>query len=54
MPWPDNSLDLNIIEKVSFYVVRTVYEKGKQYNSIKELDDNIYTAWDSINPDNLK
>ena len=52
--WLANSLDLNIIENIWSYAVRKVYEKGVQNNSYKELEDNIYTAWDSIDPDYLK
>ena len=31
-----------------------MYEKGAQYNSFKELEDNIYTGWNNIDPENLK
>lgn len=54
LEWPANSPDLNIIENVWSYLVRKVYENGRQYNSFAELEDNIYAAWDSIDPDYLK
>ena len=54
LPWPANSPDLNIIENVWSYLVHKVYEKGRQYNSLEELENNIYAAWDSIDPNYLK
>ena len=52
--WPTNFLDLNIIENIWSYVVCQVYEKEMQSSCIKELEDNIYIAWDSTDPDCLK
>ena len=54
MDWPANSPNLNILKNVKSCVVRKVYEKGKQYNYVKEVEDNIHTAWDSIHLDYLK
>ena len=42
------------MENAWSYVVRKVYEKVKQNNSFKDLEDNIYTAQDSIDTDYLK
>ena len=39
---------------ILFIKIHKDYEKGKQYNSFKELECNIYTEWDSIDPDYLK
>ena len=47
------SPNLNIIENAWSYVHKE-YEKGEQNNSFKELEDNIYALWDSIDSDYLK
>ena len=39
---------------VRSYVVHKVYEKKNQNKSFKKLEDNMYTAWDSNDPDYLK
>ena len=48
------SLDLNIVENVSSYVVRKAHKKGKQYNFFKDLEDNMYLECNSIDPEFLK
>lgn len=48
MEWPARSPDLNPIENVWGAMVRDVYEGGKQYFSVSELQSAVVRAWNSI------
>jgi len=48
MGWPPYSPDLNIIENVWGWLVRKVYESGKQYTTKTELIEGIKHAWSTI------
>lgn len=54
LEWPPYSPDLNIIENVWGWLVRKVYESGKQYSCKSELISAIQHAWSSISLDFLK
>jgi len=46
--WPALSPDLNPIENMWAEVSRTVYEGGKQYNSLSALSTAVFDAWDQV------
>lgn len=48
LEWPPYSPDLNIIENVWGWLVRKVYESGKQYSTKAELIEGIKHAWSTI------
>lgn len=52
--WPPYSPDLNIIENVWGWIVRKVYESGKQYSNKSELIDAIKHTWSCISLDLIK
>ena len=54
LAWPACSPDLNVIENVWGYLVRLVYENGKQYESINDLTTAIFDSWKMIPTDYLK
>lgn len=54
LAWPANSADLNVIENVWSYLVRKVYQNERQYTSFENPENNIYTTWDSIDPNYWK
>ena len=52
--WVSLSADLNIIENVWGYLVRTVYANGKQYNKVEDLKLAILEAWDDLDQDYIR
>ena len=52
LDWPPKSPDLNPIENLWGYLVRRVYENGRQYGNIRDLREAVDQAWRSI-PDPL-
>ena len=52
--WPACSPDLNVLENLWVYLVRIIYENGKQYNSINDLTTAIFDAWKSVTTDYLQ
>jgi transposase len=46
MDWPSLSPDLNPVEHVWSWLVRRVYENGKQYGCVNELKHAIEEAWE--------
>lgn len=53
LPWPARSLDLNIIEKVWGLLARRVYLRGRQFDSLDELEQEVRSAWAAIEPSYL-
>ena len=45
---PAKCHDLNIIENVWGHLSRVLYENGKQYDSLKELENAIFRHWATI------
>lgn len=45
-PWPALSPDLNPVENLWAYLVRKVYHRGRQYQSIADLKNAIVKAWE--------
>lgn len=54
LPWPSRSPDLNPIENLWGILAKRVYSHGKQYSTLKELEDSVYLAWNSIEGDILE
>lgn len=50
--WCSMSPDLNIIENLWGWLTRKLYEGGKQYQNISQLEEEIKRAWREI-PRNL-
>jgi len=48
LDWPALSPDLNPIENLWGILSRVVYDGGKQYESVAELEKAVRAAWDSI------
>jgi transposase len=48
--WPALSPDLNPIENLWGMVTRTVYDGGKQYHSVNELEETVRAVWEGITP----
>lgn len=48
MSWPALSPDLNPIENLWSVLARMVYQGGKQYSSVKELEHAIVQCWNNI------
>ena len=46
--WPPKSPDMNIIENVWGYLVKTVYYEKGSYKNLDELKSAILAAWISI------
>ena len=46
--WPAKSPDLNIIGNVWGHLSRVLYENGKQYDSLNELENAIFRHWATI------
>ena len=42
---PSKSLHLNLIENVLGYLTKKVYQNGKQYQSVQDLQTAILRAW---------
>lgn len=49
--WPANSPDLNVRENVWGYLSRQVYSNGSQYDSVDELREAIFKAYNNIYPE---
>lgn len=45
LPWPACSPDLNPIENIWGMLVRKVYQGGRQFDTVKQLEAAIYRAW---------
>lgn len=54
LDWPSRSPDLNPIENVWGRLARAVYDNGKQYQSVEELQQAIAHAWHDLDPNYLK
>lgn len=52
LKWPSRSPDLNPIENIWAWIVRTIYVDGKTYDTVAELEKAIFDAWKKI-PDSL-
>lgn len=48
------SPDLNAIENLWGILARKVYENGRQYFSVNELENAILLEWENITNDTLK
>lgn len=48
MNWPARSPDLNPIENVWGAMVRDVYQGGRQYFSVSDLQSAVLKAWDTV------
>ena len=48
LQWLAKSPDLNIIENVWGHLSRVLYENGKQYDSLNELENAIFRHWATI------
>lgn len=48
MSWPPYSPDLNPIENLWGILARRVYANGKQYESISELEREVFRCWEEI------
>lgn len=53
MDWPSKSPDLNIIENVWGLMIRDVYNDGRQYNDLDELETAIRVAWENITQEKI-
>ena len=49
--WPAKSPDLNPIENIWGILARRVYTNGKQYYSVSDIKEAIFSAWNSIEPE---
>ena len=54
MTWPSKSPDLNPIENIWGLMTKNIYAHGKQYNTLKELEDAIIKEWYSLDKNYLK
>lgn len=54
MNWPAVSPDLNPIENVWGILVREIYDDGKQYNTVDELEVAIRNSWRTISTQTLQ
>ena len=52
--WPACSPDLNPMENLWGILARRVYPSEKQYNSVRELKDAVYKAWNEIKANELE
>jgi transposase len=52
--WPSIIPDLNPIENVWGLLVRKLFSDGKQFNSVRDLVENLIAEWDSLSVDYLK
>lgn len=48
MDWQTKSPDVNIIESVWGHMARRVYQNGRQYVSVSDLQEAIMEAWEVI------
>ena len=48
LQWPAKSPDLNITENIWGHFPRVLYENGKQYDSLNELENAIFRHWATI------
>jgi hypothetical protein len=51
--WPPRSPDLNPIENLWGILVRSVYANGRQFDSVTDLETQIYKSWAEITTDTL-
>ncbi len=54
LEWPPRSPDLNPIEDLWGWLVRKVYQNGRQYSDKESLKAGIREAWDQIPQEYLK
>ena len=48
MEWPPYSPDLNCMENAWGWMAQSVYSNGRQFNSVDELREAIFKAWDDM------
>lgn len=54
LPWPARSPDLNPIENLWGILARRVYEGGRQFATMRELEAEVREAWREIQPNTLE
>lgn len=54
LPWPACSPDLNIIENVWGWLVKQIYEGGRQFDSRNQLIEAIKAAWEQLSLDYIR
>jgi hypothetical protein len=52
--WPSLSPDLNIIENIWGYLVRKVYDNGRQFENREDLKIEIFNAWEELSQDYIQ
>jgi len=50
LDWPPYSPDLNPIENVWSWMKHKLYSKGKECESVKEVEDAFHDIWDNLTP----
>ena len=54
MEWPAQSPDLNLIENLLGIMARKVYERGRQFITVQELEVTVRIVWREIRTTLLK